>query len=158
MNRVHGKHTRRVCAAHALKDNIDTDQIIPSREMKSVSKLGLGEGLFAGWRYHYEGNRENKVLRDDFVLNQDAYTDRYLDPARRSRTSAAAPRVSMPSGHCEISAYASIVSPRVSGVSFATTVREIAFLAIQHLPGQEVAAIVAAVTSRRTRRRQQPDG
>ena len=31
-----------------LIDNIDTDQIIPSREMKKVSKLGLGEGLLRG--------------------------------------------------------------------------------------------------------------
>lgn len=34
-----------------LRDNVDTDAIIPSREMKSVSKQGLAEGLFAGWRY-----------------------------------------------------------------------------------------------------------
>ncbi|MCL4142135.1 UNVERIFIED_CONTAM: hypothetical protein GTU68_012584 [Idotea baltica] len=34
-----------------LFNNIDTDQIIPSREMKKVSKNGLGEGLFAGQRY-----------------------------------------------------------------------------------------------------------
>lgn len=38
-------------AAPLLRDNIDTDAIIPSREMTSVSKTGLAEGLFAGWRY-----------------------------------------------------------------------------------------------------------
>jgi 3-isopropylmalate/(R)-2-methylmalate dehydratase small subunit len=52
-----------------LSDDIDTDQIIPSREMKKVSKLGLGEGLFSGQRYLYEGN-EKKGLNPDFVLNQ----------------------------------------------------------------------------------------
>jgi len=56
-------------AAPILVDNVDTDQIIPSREMKRVSKKGLGEGLFAGWRYVYE-DMERVGLRDDFVLNQ----------------------------------------------------------------------------------------
>ena len=34
-----------------LRDNIDTDAIIPSREMKSTGKTGLKDGLFAPWRY-----------------------------------------------------------------------------------------------------------
>ncbi|MEP0391816.1 MAG: 3-isopropylmalate dehydratase small subunit [Erythrobacter sp.] len=34
-----------------LTVNIDTDQIIPSREMRSTGKTGLAKGLFAGWRY-----------------------------------------------------------------------------------------------------------
>lgn len=53
-------------------DNIDTDQIIPSREMKRVSKQGLGEGLFAGSRYLYEGMRKTG-LSEDFVLNKPEY-------------------------------------------------------------------------------------
>ena len=55
-------------AAPLKRDNIDTDQIIPSREMKSVSKTGLSDGMFAGQRY-IEGRIENP----DFVLNQDLY-------------------------------------------------------------------------------------
>lgn len=62
---------RGVCAP-VRQDNVDTDQIIPSREMKKVSKLGLGDGLFAGWRYTYEGTKK-VALRQDFVLNQPAY-------------------------------------------------------------------------------------
>ena len=58
--------------APILLDNVDTDQIIPSREMKRVSKEGLGDGLFAGWRYHYDGDARIG-LKDDFVLNQPAY-------------------------------------------------------------------------------------
>ena len=59
-------------AAAIPDDNVDTDQIIPSREMKKVSKKGLGEGLFAGWRYRYDGTR--KVGLDDaFVLNKPEY-------------------------------------------------------------------------------------
>ncbi len=52
-------------AAPLLRDNIDTDQIIPSREMKSVFKTGLADGLFAGQRY-----LEDRVPNPDFVLNQ----------------------------------------------------------------------------------------
>ena len=50
--------------------NVDTDAIIPSREMKSVSKRGLADGLFAGWRYLVIGGREPDPA---FVLNQPAY-------------------------------------------------------------------------------------
>lgn len=53
-----------------IRDNIDTDIIIPSREMKSVSKTGLADGLFAGWRYTEIGGRQP---REDFVLNQPEY-------------------------------------------------------------------------------------
>lgn len=57
-------------AAAILRGNVDTDAIIPSREMKRVSKRGLGEGLFAGWRYREQGSR---VANTDFVLNQPGY-------------------------------------------------------------------------------------
>lgn len=57
-------------AAPLIRANIDTDAIIPSREMKGVSKTGLAEGLFAGWRYTNVGGRETNP---DFVLNDPAY-------------------------------------------------------------------------------------
>ncbi len=60
-----------ICAP-ILVDNVDTDQIIPSREMKRVSKQGLGDSLFAGWRYVYDGMKKIG-LRHDFVLNQTNY-------------------------------------------------------------------------------------
>ncbi|MEO0410714.1 MAG: 3-isopropylmalate dehydratase small subunit [Pseudomonadota bacterium] len=53
-------------AAPILRVNIDTDAIIPSREMKTVSKAGLADGLFAGWRYTAQGGRDPNP---DFVLN-----------------------------------------------------------------------------------------
>jgi len=59
-------------AAPLLRDNIDTDAIIPSREMKRVSKLGLGEGLFSAWRYQSKDSRE---LNSDFVLNKSEYNN-----------------------------------------------------------------------------------
>ncbi len=57
-------------AAPLIRANVDTDAIIPSREMKGVSKTGLSDGLFAGWRYTKVGGRD---LDPDFVLNQPAY-------------------------------------------------------------------------------------
>ncbi|MGY2486117.1 3-isopropylmalate dehydratase small subunit [Cupriavidus sp. CP313] len=57
-------------AAPLLRINIDTDAIIPSREMKRVSKHGLAEGLFAGWRYLAGTDRSPDP---SFVLNQPGY-------------------------------------------------------------------------------------
>lgn len=58
-------------AAPMLHNNIDTDAIIPSAEMKRVSRRGLGEGLFAGWRYLRPGGREPNP---EFILNQPGYS------------------------------------------------------------------------------------
>ncbi|MDP2325584.1 MAG: 3-isopropylmalate dehydratase small subunit [Gammaproteobacteria bacterium] len=57
-------------AAPLLRVNVDTDAIIPSREMKRVSKDGLAEGLFAGWRYQSPSTREENP---DFILNREPY-------------------------------------------------------------------------------------
>jgi 3-isopropylmalate/(R)-2-methylmalate dehydratase small subunit len=46
-------------------DNIDTDQIIPARFLKTISKEGLGGQLFYDWRYDAAGQP-----LPDFVLNQ----------------------------------------------------------------------------------------
>ena len=59
-------------AAPLLTRNIDTDTIIPSREIRRVSKRGLGDGLFAGWRYRAAGSR---AANPEFVLNLDEYRD-----------------------------------------------------------------------------------
>lgn len=47
-------------------DNLDTDQIIPARFLKTISKDGLGDQLFFDWRYDAEGKP-----KPEFVLNQD---------------------------------------------------------------------------------------
>jgi 3-isopropylmalate/(R)-2-methylmalate dehydratase small subunit len=46
-------------------DNIDTDQIIPARFLKTISKVGLGDQLFFDWRYDASGNP-----KPDFLLNK----------------------------------------------------------------------------------------
>ena len=46
-------------------DNIDTDQIIPARFLKTISKQGLDKQLFNDWRYDAQGNPN-----PDFILNQ----------------------------------------------------------------------------------------
>lgn len=46
-------------------DNIDTDQIIPARFLKTISKVGLGDQLFCDWRYDAQGQP-----KPDFILNQ----------------------------------------------------------------------------------------
>ena len=53
-----------------LRDNIDTDAIIPSREITAVSKVGLADGLFAGWRY---APMTTRVANPHFVMNDPAY-------------------------------------------------------------------------------------
>ncbi|MCA3419525.1 MAG: 3-isopropylmalate dehydratase small subunit [Roseomonas sp.] len=55
-------------AAPLPKANVDTDQIIPARFLKSISRLGFGKNLFANFRFKEDGS-ENP----DFVLNQEPY-------------------------------------------------------------------------------------
>lgn len=57
-------------AAPLIRANIDTDAIIPSREMRTTGKTGLADGLFAGWRYRTAGARDPDPA---FVLNQPAF-------------------------------------------------------------------------------------
>jgi len=54
-------------------ENIDTDQIIPARFLKSISKEGFGENLFRDWRYDKEGN-----INENFVLNNPKYSGKIL--------------------------------------------------------------------------------
>jgi 3-isopropylmalate/(R)-2-methylmalate dehydratase small subunit len=54
-------------AVPLLRDNIDTDTIIPSREMKSTGRTGLADGLFAPWRY---STADQRLADPDFALNR----------------------------------------------------------------------------------------
>jgi 3-isopropylmalate/(R)-2-methylmalate dehydratase small subunit len=46
-------------------NDIDTDQIIPARFLKATDKSGMGDNLFADWRYNADGSP-----KPDFVLNK----------------------------------------------------------------------------------------
>jgi 3-isopropylmalate/(R)-2-methylmalate dehydratase small subunit len=54
-------------------DNIDTDQIIPARFLKTISKAGLGDQLFYDWRYEADGSP-----KASFLLNQPAAKGRQI--------------------------------------------------------------------------------
>ena len=58
-------------------EDVDTDQIIPARFLKAVSKDGFGENLFRDWRYRQDGTKVN-----DFVLNNDTYSGKILVAGR----------------------------------------------------------------------------
>jgi 3-isopropylmalate/(R)-2-methylmalate dehydratase small subunit len=54
-------------------EDVDTDQIIPARFLKSTSREGFGENLFRDWRY----TKANEP-QSDFVLNNDLYQGKVL--------------------------------------------------------------------------------
>jgi 3-isopropylmalate/(R)-2-methylmalate dehydratase small subunit len=49
------------------QDDVDTDQIVPARFLKTTSRDGLGASLFADWRYEPDG-----AARPSFALNEPA--------------------------------------------------------------------------------------
>jgi 3-isopropylmalate/(R)-2-methylmalate dehydratase small subunit len=54
-------------------ENIDTDQIVPARFLKTTSKEGAGEWLFHDWRYD-----KNGCPITSFVLNNPVYKGNIL--------------------------------------------------------------------------------
>jgi len=54
-------------------ENIDTDQIIPARFLKAVTREGFGDNLFRDWRYD---NHDNSI--DDFILNKIDFNSQIL--------------------------------------------------------------------------------
>lgn len=54
-------------------EDIDTDQIIPARFLKSTNKQGFGDNVFRDWRYHKDGS-----LVKDFALNNPKYNGKIL--------------------------------------------------------------------------------
>jgi 3-isopropylmalate/(R)-2-methylmalate dehydratase small subunit len=57
--------TLRVTAVVLPLENVDTDQIIPARFLKTTDRQGLGNNLFADWRYDAAG-----TPKPEFVLNR----------------------------------------------------------------------------------------
>lgn len=55
-------------------ENIDTDQIIPARFLKSIDRKGFGENLFRDWRFNIHTGEPNP----DFVLNNPKFEGEIL--------------------------------------------------------------------------------
>ena len=68
------------------RDNIDTDQIIPTEYLKSIKKFGFGDYLFDGWRYLDKGllgmTSSQREINIDFILNQPPFQDSQILLAR----------------------------------------------------------------------------
>jgi 3-isopropylmalate/(R)-2-methylmalate dehydratase small subunit len=57
------------------EENIDTDQIIPARFLKSTSREGFGKNLFRDWRYYHNDEAQPKA---GFILNKPEYNGSIL--------------------------------------------------------------------------------
>ena len=59
------------------RDNIDTDQIIPTEYLKSIKKFGYEDYLFDGWRYKDQGRlgmkKGERKINHEFILNNSPY-------------------------------------------------------------------------------------
>ena len=68
------------------RDNIDTDQIIPTEYLKSIKKFGFEDYLFDGWRYHDDGRlgvkKEEREINEDFILNKAPFNESKILLAR----------------------------------------------------------------------------
>ena len=68
------------------RDNIDTDQIIPTEYLKSIKKFGFEDYLFDGWRYHDDGRlgikKEEREINEDFILNKTPFNESKILLAR----------------------------------------------------------------------------
>ena len=61
------------------RDNIDTDQIIPTEYLKSIKKFGYEDYLFDGWRYKDQGRlgmkKDERKINHEFILNNSPYDE-----------------------------------------------------------------------------------
>ncbi len=60
-------------------ENIDTDQIIPARFLKALTREGFGKNLFRDWRYE---NDDESRPKKDFVLNDPGFSGEILVAGR----------------------------------------------------------------------------
>lgn len=72
MNKINTIHSRFV---PLQEENVDTDQIIPARFLKSTTRDGFGKNLFRDWRYHNDNDVDPK---QDFILNDASYSGQIL--------------------------------------------------------------------------------
>ena len=72
--------------AYIDRDNIDTDQIIPTEYLKSIKKYGFEDYLFDGWRYEDDGklgiSKKDRILNKNFILNKEPFNESKILLAR----------------------------------------------------------------------------
>ena len=54
--------------APLLRENVDTDQIIPKQFLKRIERTGFGQFAFSDWRFNSDGSE-----RADFPLNREHF-------------------------------------------------------------------------------------
>ena len=73
-------------AAFIDRDNIDTDQIIPTEYLKSIKKFGFEDYLFDGWRYKDDGKlgitKDERDIDESFILNKEPFNESKILLAR----------------------------------------------------------------------------
>lgn len=59
------KFKKLISKATILKEeNVDTDQIVPARFLKAVTREGFGDKLFHDWRFDEKGNPKESIFND----------------------------------------------------------------------------------------------
>ena len=123
-------------AAPLMRDNVDTDQIIPTRFLARASEEGLNEGLFAEWRVKPDGSPD-----PDFILNREPWTRAQILVAGANfgcgSSREAAPRALRQQG------FRAIVAPSFGDIFFGNCFR--CGIAPVVLPAPDVEAIGAAL-------------
>ena len=125
-------------AVPLMRINIDTDQIIPTRFLLRTSEEGLGEGLFADWRFTPDGNADPA-----FILNQSSYRGAQIVLADRNfgcgSSRESAPRALRQYG------FRCVIAPSFGDIFYSNCFRN-GLLPVR-LPIEGVEQIAAAVTA-----------
>ena len=123
-------------AAPLMRNNVDTDQIIPTRFLARASEEGLNEGLFAEWRVKPDGSPNT-----EFVLNREPWMRAQILVAGANfgcgSSREAAPRALRQQG------FRAIVAPSFGDIFFGNCFR--CGIAPVVLPAADVAAIASGL-------------
>ena len=123
-------------AAPLMRNNVDTDQIIPTRFLARASEEGLNEGLFAEWRVLPDGSPNG-----DFILNREPWTKAQILVAGANfgcgSSREAAPRALRQQG------FRAIIAPSFGDIFYGNCFR--CGIAPVVLPAAEVEAIASGL-------------
>ena len=123
-------------AAPIVRINIDTDQIIPGRFLVRISDAGIGEGLFADWRYRADGSPN-----PDFILNRSPYDRAKILIADRN-FGCGSSREDAPKALRDFG-FRAVIAPSFGGIFFNNSFRN-GLLPVE-LPVEQVTDLVAEI-------------